>query len=139
MVSGQQPNPDHPGFFTMIGLNLNLSQERELIAGDMFTTSSTLPSFEITKVFGVIEGVSERSFPAVGVGGVGIYKGGEMDVLMSEAKERLSRLAAKLGANAVVGFTYVLVGREVEKSAVAYGTAVRCRKPDASTSDPQRR
>jgi uncharacterized protein YbjQ (UPF0145 family) len=110
----------------MIGLNLN----EPSIPSHMITTSTTLPGFEIARVFGIVEGVSERSFPAVGVGGVGIYKGGEMDALMREARERLSHAAAELGANAVVGFTYVLVGREVEKSAAAYGTAVYCKKLD---------
>jgi uncharacterized protein YbjQ (UPF0145 family) len=49
---------------------------------------------------------------------------------MKEARGRLARAGAELGANAIVGFTYALVGREVEKSAAAYGTAVLCRKLD---------
>jgi uncharacterized protein YbjQ (UPF0145 family) len=112
----------------MIGLNL--SGPNEIVLDHMITTSSSLVGFEINKVLGIVEGVSERSFPAVGVAGIGIFKGGEMDVLMKEARGRLARAGAELGANAIVGFTYALVGREVEKSAAAYGTAVLCRKLD---------
>lgn len=111
---------------------LGLSNIEDQVAGSMISTGETLPEYVIEKVFGIVEGLSERSFPAVGIGGVGIYKGGELDKLFEEAKQQMARNAAAFGANAIVGFRYAIMGREVEKTVLAYGTAVKCRKGAAS-------
>jgi uncharacterized protein YbjQ (UPF0145 family) len=107
-------------------LGLNLSEAR--ISEGLVTTAESLPGFEILSVLGIVEGVFEDSFSAVGIGGIGFEKGGEMDRLLNAAKEKLSLAAASIGANAIIGFRYEIMGRHVEKSALAYGTAVKCRR-----------
>ncbi len=94
----------------------------------MITSAETLSGFEVVEVLGVVEGVAEGSFPVIGIGNVGIEKGGGMDALLHDAKTQLARVGYEKGANAVVAFRYQIVGRHTEKSVVAYGTAVRCKK-----------
>ena len=77
---------------------LGLSDIKDHVSSSMISSADTLPDYTIEKVFGIVEGLSERSFPAVGIGGVGIYKGGELDKLFEEAKEQMARKAAASGA-----------------------------------------
>lgn len=90
----------------------------------MITTSECLIGFEITSMLGAVEGLVERSFRSVAVGGVGFVQGGESGNMLSEAKEQMIQAATDRGANAIVGFRYALMARELEKCVVAYGTAV---------------
>lgn len=108
----------------MLGLNLNESR----ISGSMITTAETLAGFEILSTIGIVEGVSEGSFPAISVAGIGISKGGDLDRLLDAAREQLIMVASTIGADPIVGFRYQVMGRDLERSAIAYGTAVKCRK-----------
>ena len=94
----------------------------------MITCADSLAGFEITSVLGVAEGVVEKSFPALGIEQVGLYTGGGLDEMVEEAKRALARVARDMGADAIIGLRYQIMGRNVEKSALAYGTAVKCRK-----------
>jgi len=112
---------------------LGLSSYDEISLGpSRITNSDTLPGLEITEVLGVVEGIAERSFPILKIGGVGLSKGGGLDELISEAKKELARAAVDKGADAVIGLRYQIMGRDVEKSALAYGTAVKCRRHQVS-------
>ncbi len=94
----------------------------------MITTSESLPGFQITDVLGVMAGVAEKSFTSVAVGNIGMVSGGGLADLVEDAKSGLVSLASQRGANGIVGFRYEVVGRDLEKSVVAYGTAVVLRK-----------
>jgi uncharacterized protein YbjQ (UPF0145 family) len=109
-------------------LGLNQKQPAWPLAKRMITTAESLPGAEIEDVLGVAEGIAESSLKSVSFGGVGLSEGGGMDRLVVEARERLAQVAADMGADAVVAFRYAVVGREFEKSVLAYGTAVRIRK-----------
>lgn len=110
---------------------LGLNNVEGFVSESMISCAYSLPGYETETALGIVEGLSEHSFPAVGIGGVGMYKGGELDKLFEEAKEQMRSRAFALGANAIIGFRYAVIGREVEKSVLAYGTAVRCKKTPA--------
>jgi uncharacterized protein YbjQ (UPF0145 family) len=107
-------------------LGLNLNEPR--VSSSMITSAETLSGFEIINMMGIVEGISEGSFPAISVGGVGVQKGGGLDRLVEDARAQISRAASEKGANGIVGFRYAIIGRDLEKSVLAYGTAVLCRR-----------
>ncbi len=109
----------------MLGLS---SFDQISLAPSKITSSETLPGFEVIEVLGIVEGVCEKSFPILKLGGVGLHDGGGLDELISEAKKNLARAAVEKGADAVIGLRYQIMGRDVEKSAFAYGTAVKCQR-----------
>lgn len=94
----------------------------------MITTAETLTGYETISMLGTVEGVIEKGFASVSVSGFGLVKGGGLAELVEDAKSLLARAAAEKGADAVIAFRYVVSGRELEKSVVAYGTAVKCKK-----------
>lgn len=112
----------------MLGLNKLDSQ----IAQNMITSADNLTGFEITSVMGPIEGIAEKSLTAMSVGSIGVVGGGGLDELLFEAKQRLARAASEAGANGVIAFRYAMSSRDLEKSVVAYGTAVKCERPSKS-------
>jgi len=109
---------------SMLGLNKLDSQ----IAQNMITGSDSLIGFDITNIMGPVEGVVEKSFVAMSVGSIGVVDGGGLEEMLFDAKQKLARAASEVGANAVVAFRYTVIGRNLEKSVVAYGTAVKCQK-----------
>ncbi|MDP9039191.1 MAG: heavy metal-binding domain-containing protein [Acidobacteriota bacterium] len=100
----------------------------------MITTAETLIGFEIVQLMGTVEGVIELGFSAVSVGGVGVVNGGGLENMLFEAKQLLAQMASQRGANAVIGFRYALTGRNLEKSVVAYGTAVNVKKVERTST-----
>src|SRR5580658_4953302 len=108
----------------MLGLNPTDGQ----IAQRMITTTDVLPGFEIDSVLGPVEGVVEMGFTSSSFGGLKLVKGGELENMLFAAKQELAKAAFTAGANAVIAFRYAVLGRELEKSVIAYGTAVKCRK-----------
>jgi uncharacterized protein YbjQ (UPF0145 family) len=108
----------------MLGLNRNDSA----IAQSMITSADTLTNFSVTSMIGPVEGIVERSFKSMSVGGIGVVSGGGLSEMVFEAKELLAREASDKGAHAVIGFRYAIASRELEKSVIAYGTAVKCQK-----------
>lgn len=112
---------------------LGLNTMDDYVSGSMISTGDSMPGYEIEASLGIVEGLSERSFPAVGIGGVGVFKGGDLDKLFEEAKRQAAHQAGQLGANAIIAFRYAVMGREVEKSVLAYGTAVKCRRRQTSS------
>ena len=99
-----------------------------MLAQKMITTAETLTGYDIASMLGPVEGIVEKGFSAVSVEGFGIVRGGGLDQLVQNAKDLVARAAAERGADAVVALRYVVSGRELEKSVVAYGTAVKCKK-----------
>jgi uncharacterized protein YbjQ (UPF0145 family) len=94
----------------------------------MITSADNIINFEISSMMGPVEGIVEKSFKAMAVGGIGIVSGGGLEEMIYEAKERLARAASEKGANAVIALRFAIASRELEKSVVAYGTAVKCQK-----------
>jgi uncharacterized protein YbjQ (UPF0145 family) len=111
----------------MLGLSRNDSQ----IAQTMITTADVLVGFEVTHMMGTVEAVVEKSFKAMSVGGFGIVSGGELAEMIFDAKEQLARAASDKGADAIIVFRYAVTSRELEKSVVAYGTAVKCHRRES--------
>jgi uncharacterized protein YbjQ (UPF0145 family) len=109
----------------MLGLS---SYDEISLAPSRITSSEAPPGFEITEVLGVVEGFCEKTFPILKIGSVGFHKGGHLDELISEAKKDMARAAVDKSADAVIGLRYQIMGRDVGKSALAYGTAVKCRR-----------
>jgi uncharacterized protein YbjQ (UPF0145 family) len=112
---------------SMLGLNKSDSQ----IAQSMITATDNLIGFDITSIMGPVEGVVEKSFTAISVGSIGMVDGGGLEEMLFDAKQKLAHAASELGANAVVVFRYTVIGRNLEKSVIAYGTAVKCQKNQA--------
>ena len=110
-------------------LSLNLSDESS-VRLSMMTCANSLPGYEITAVLGVAEGIIEKSFPILEIGNVGLARGGGLQELLEDAKSALARVAGEMGADAIIGLRYQIMGRQVEKSALAYGTAVKCKKTE---------
>ena len=113
----------------MLGLSRNVAN----ISVSMITTSETITGFEVVQVLGIVEGIVEKSFRAVAVGGIGLVEGGELDNMLFDAKEALLQVASDRGANAVIALRYAITSRDLEKSVVAYGTAVKCRRKPSDT------
>ncbi len=103
-------------------------------AGVLVTTTPTVPGYRITKVLGVVYGMSVRTRGALGrfiasletiVGGRGYAYLEELEKARNEALEDLRRNALQKGANAVVAVDFetaeILEGFIV---VTAYGTAV---------------
>jgi len=110
---------------------LGLTQQQSEIRNSMITTGEYLIGFEITSVLGVVGGLVEKSFSSMAVGGVGFIQGCYARDMLSEAKQQMIQAATDRGANAIVGLRYALMGRELEKCVMAYGTAVLCKKLSA--------
>ncbi len=107
---------------------LGLSRQDGQILTRLITTTGSLHGYEIIEVLGPVEGCAEKGFTSMKIAGVGAVDGGGLDELVFDAKMKLATAALEKGANAVVGYRYAFAARELEKSVVAYGTAVRCRK-----------
>jgi len=78
----------------------------------MIVTTPTIPGYKITKVLGVVTGLSPRTRGVLGkfVAGIQSMVGGEvtsftteLEKARMEAIERVHQKAAALGANAIVG------------------------------------
>ncbi len=108
----------------MLGLTRDVSE----IPRSMVTTTESIAGFEITTTLGTVEGLVERSFKSMSIGSIGVVQGGELSSMLSDAKRQMEQAAADRGANAIVAVRYELGARDLEKSVVAYGTAVKCRK-----------
>jgi uncharacterized protein YbjQ (UPF0145 family) len=96
------------------------------------TSADHLPGYEITAVLGIAEGISEKSFPIIEISNIGFSKGGGLQELIEDAKNALAHAAGELGADAIISVRYQIMGRQVEKSALAYGTAVKCKRLEAN-------
>lgn len=107
---------------------LGLSTDNGQIPTHLISTTASLPGYEVIEILGPVEGCAEKSFTSMKVVGLGMVDGGGLDQLLFDAKMKLASAASEKGANAVIGFRYAFAARELEKSVVAYGTAVRCRK-----------
>jgi len=78
----------------------------------MIVTTPTIPGYRITKVFGVVTGLTPRTRGFLGkfIAGFESVFGGEVTAFTSElekaradAMDRVRRKAADMGANAIVG------------------------------------
>lgn len=112
---------------------LGLTKTDDKIPFKMITNGSEVAGFEITEMLGLVEGFAEGAFPILKLGHLEMHAGGGLDRLINDAKNRLAADAALRGADAVIEARYVITSRDVEKSALAYGTAVRCRPVQTST------
>jgi uncharacterized protein YbjQ (UPF0145 family) len=103
---------------------LGLAHNNTTISHKMITTSEELLGFEIVEMMGPIEGVVEVGYAK----GFGVVEGGKLEEMLFVAKDILARSAYNRSADGVIGFRYMFTARELEKSVVAYGTAVKCKK-----------
>ena len=108
----------------MLGLTRDVSE----IPRSMVTTTESIPGFEITTTLGTVEGIVERSFKSMSVGGIVVVQGGELSSMLRDAKRQMEQAASDQGANAIVAVRYEVGARDLEKSVVVYGTAVKCQK-----------
>lgn len=81
----------------------------------MTVTTQTIPGYEVTKVFGIVSGMTARTRGVAGkvLGGIESFLGGEVSAFTSELEtarqEALGRMAQNargLGANAVVSVDF---------------------------------
>ncbi len=101
---------------------------KEPIRSRMMTTESSLPGFKIETNLGPVGSTAERSMAGIALPHLEIHAGGKLEELVGVATRNLADAADVLGANAVIGLRYAITGRDYEKSVLAYGTAVVCRK-----------
>jgi uncharacterized protein YbjQ (UPF0145 family) len=109
----------------------------------LVVTTPTVPGYRVTKVFGVITGLTPRSRGVLGqfIGGIQSMLGGEITAFTTEIEkargesiERLKEQARALGANAITGLdmeTADLLQSVIVISAT--GTAVLIEKEDQAT------
>ena len=86
--------------------------EQKMISMDKVVTTPTIPGYKITKVIGLVTGLSPRTRGLGGViwGGLQTIRGGEVSAFTSEiekarleAIQRAIEKAERQGANAIVG------------------------------------
>ncbi|HEY7111451.1 MAG TPA: YbjQ family protein [Thermoanaerobaculia bacterium] len=105
-----------------------------MIAHQFITTTNELPGYRVTRVLGLVRGVTVRSRSIVGTFGASIQSlfGGNITLwselcehARQEAYDLMSRHAAELGANAVIAMRYdaTEIAQGVTE-VLAYGTAV---------------
>ena len=104
------------------------------IENSMMTTTFELPGYRITKNIGMSRGIIVRSRSIIGTigGGLQTLIGGNITLFTSlcekaraDAFELMSKNAAAMGANAVIGVRYDAMGVGGGVTEVlAYGTAV---------------
>ena len=94
----------------------------------MMSTTDVITGYEVTDSLRVVEVALEQGFSKISIQNVGLVGGGGLSSLISDAKDALAMLAGEFDANAIIGLRYVIEGRELEKSIIAFGTAVKCRK-----------
>jgi uncharacterized protein YbjQ (UPF0145 family) len=107
-------------------------------------TTQWIPGYEVEEILGLVWGLSVRTRGMLGrfISGIEAMVGGrgsayleELDKARREALEDLKRRAADIGANAVLSIdfetTEILEGFIV---VTAYGTAVRVRKVESSST-----
>jgi len=94
----------------------------------MMTTGDSIPFAEISEIIGLVDGIAEAGMGSVSVGGITLAQGGGLAELVAAARAALAQSAGNVGAEAVIGLRITITGRALEKSVVAYGTAVRLRK-----------
>ncbi len=102
----------------MLGLNSHVSGS-ELTDGGICTTDQ-YPGRTVLRTLGLVEGMSNGLFKDVQRGG--------LDGLLREAKSLMAERASDKGADGILGFRYEIIGRDIEKTVLAYGTAVQFAK-----------
>jgi uncharacterized protein YbjQ (UPF0145 family) len=90
----------------------------------MIATTEGIFGYAIKASLGPVEAVIEKGFSRASISGLGVVDGGGLSDMVFDAKQELAVAAHELGANAIVCFRYTISGRELEKSLIAYGTAV---------------
>jgi uncharacterized protein YbjQ (UPF0145 family) len=100
----------------MISLSLSAEPNELQRANRMIFTSDDIPDVSI-KVIGVVEGMSNGLFSDV--------RHGSLARLLDEAKSSMCEMALAQGANAIVAARYEVIGRDIEKTILIYGTAVK--------------
>ncbi|HZL27407.1 MAG TPA: heavy metal-binding domain-containing protein [Acidobacteriaceae bacterium] len=103
---------------------MNITNSRSQIAQKMIATAETIAGYSVIKTFGPVEAVIEKGFSKAAIHGIGVVDGGGLSDMVFDAKQEIALAAHDLGANAVICFRYSIAGRELEKSLIAYGTAV---------------
>ena len=102
----------------MLGLNSHVSGS-ELTDGGICTTDHC-PGRTIFRTLGLVEGMSNGLFKDVQRGG--------LDGLLRKAKSLMAERASDKGADGILGFRYEIISRDIEKTVLAYGTAVQFAK-----------
>jgi uncharacterized protein YbjQ (UPF0145 family) len=100
----------------MISLSINAEPSESHRTDHLIFTTDSVQGKTITRTIGIVEGLSNGMFTEV--------KHGSLEKLLKEAKSHLAERALSSGGNAVVGVRYEVVGRDIEKTILIYGTAV---------------
>ena len=104
----------------MLSLQLTEKPDDNRLRDSTICTTEQFPGRTISKTLGIVEGLSNRLFTDV--------KNGSLDGLLHDAKSVMMDRASSKGADAVVGFRYEIIGRDIEKTVLVYGTAVQLSK-----------
>jgi len=128
-------SPANAIFCSSCGASFKIDRERKEQSQIIVVTTPTVPGYQITKVLGVVHGLTVRTRGVGGkiVAGIEGIFGGEVTSYTSEAEKarrdslkRLIEKATTKGANAIVGTDFetsdILQGTATLFS--AYGTAV---------------
>lgn len=130
--------PENARFCTKCGAAVEASGPQPTASEILVVTTPTVPGYRITKVLGVVTGITPRTRGVLGqfIGGIQSMFGGEVTAFTTEIEkarresvERLRDRARALGANAVVGLdleTSDLLQTVIVISAT--GTAVKIEK-----------
>lgn len=106
------PLPENARFCTKCGAAVEAGGPQPTAPEILVVTTPTVPGYRITKVLGVVTGLTPRTRGVLGkfIGGIQSMLGGEVTAFTTEIEkarresvERLKDRARALGANAVVG------------------------------------
>lgn len=104
----------------MLSLQLAEKPDTNRLRDSTICTTDEFPGRTITKTMGIVEGLANRLFTDV--------RNGSLDSLLQDAKTVMMDRASAKGADAVVGFRYEVISRDIEKTVLVYGTAVQLSK-----------
>ncbi len=104
----------------MLSLSLNNPSHGNNLRDSSISTIHDFPGRTIVKTLGIVEGIANGLFSNT--------TDGSLDTLLERAKAIMTQRASDKGADAIVGFRYELVGRDIEKTVLVYGTAVQFTK-----------
>ena len=91
-------------------------------------TSDVITGYEIVERLGKVKGLCDARPPQFAFAGFPTQRRSCVDEMIEDARERLALMAAKIGANAVVGIKINVKGKSESQSVLATGTAVKMRK-----------
>lgn len=101
----------------MLGLN---NYSGKTLSDRVICTTDQYPGKTVATALGLVEGMANGLFKDVQRGG--------LEELLTQAKAIMAERAIDKGADGILGFRYQVISRDIEKTVIAYGTAVQFAK-----------